>query len=231
MPHANDFFDLNRATNYDRKIRLTIPGYEGLHTMSAALLGAALRPDAHLLVVGAGTGTEIVMLGARHPHWHFTAVDPSPEMTALCRAQIANAGLESRVKIVESTLDALPALPAFDAATSLLVSHFIQDNALRAAYFAGIASRLRSGAPLTTAELLGDRSLPAFEVLMAAAADHKRLHGIPEAEIQADGEKSRAAVTFLSEQAFYALLETAGFWNLTPFYRALQFFGTLCTKR
>lgn len=53
-------FDSDRAHKYDQQIQIAIPGYTGLHSMAYALLSLNLHAQANLLVVGSGTGTELV---------------------------------------------------------------------------------------------------------------------------------------------------------------------------
>ncbi len=50
-----------------------------------AILQSVLKPHAHILIVGCGTGYELEYLLKRHPDWKFTAVDPS--LTMLQKAQ------------------------------------------------------------------------------------------------------------------------------------------------
>lgn len=57
--HVHDF-DEDRARRYDHMARQTLPGYEELHNMTSSLLGVELGDNAHVLVVGAGTGMEIL---------------------------------------------------------------------------------------------------------------------------------------------------------------------------
>ena len=67
------YFDRTRSSRYDQKIRASIPGYEALHAMVDDFLSPALPETARVLVVGAGTGMELLSLGAAHPGWRFTA--------------------------------------------------------------------------------------------------------------------------------------------------------------
>lgn len=75
-PPAVQQFDAERADAYEDRIRRLAPGYDVLHGTVESVLATCLRKDAHLLVVGAGTGAEIVRMGQAHPRWRFTAVDP-----------------------------------------------------------------------------------------------------------------------------------------------------------
>ena len=72
--HATTSFDDERAAAYDTRIRRLAP-YDALHAMVVSLLSTLLNERAHVLVAGAGTGTEIHRLGRAHPDWHFTAVN------------------------------------------------------------------------------------------------------------------------------------------------------------
>jgi tRNA (cmo5U34)-methyltransferase len=80
-------FDTNPnflATDYDIGVRQSIPGYDALLSMLAALFQIYLTDRAHILVVGAGGGNEIGTLGQTHPTWQFTGVDPSEKMRFCC---------------------------------------------------------------------------------------------------------------------------------------------------
>lgn len=77
------FFDRDRASGYDQRIRKAIPGYEALHSMAATLFQLELKQDASVLIVGAGTVAEILTLSASSPQWQLTGVDPSAEMMAM----------------------------------------------------------------------------------------------------------------------------------------------------
>jgi tRNA (cmo5U34)-methyltransferase len=59
------------AADYDRRIRSTWPFYEAIHPAMNAILRGVLRPDSELLIVGAGTGAEILELGRSNPGWRF----------------------------------------------------------------------------------------------------------------------------------------------------------------
>ena len=55
------------ATGYDQRIRNTFPFYETIHPTMNAMLRGLVRSDGQLLIVGAGTGAEILELhGANH---------------------------------------------------------------------------------------------------------------------------------------------------------------------
>lgn len=86
-----------------------------------------------------GTGSELIYLAQRFPQWHFTAVEPSAPMLDVCRRRVEACGIASRCVFHEGYLDSLPGSGAFDAATSLLVSHFILERGARSNFFRAIA--------------------------------------------------------------------------------------------
>ena len=43
-----------------------------------------------MLVVGAGTGMELLTLAEQYPHWRLTGVDPSAEMLTLAHERLQN---------------------------------------------------------------------------------------------------------------------------------------------
>jgi hypothetical protein len=60
------------ATGYDERIRKTFPFYATIHTAINAVLRVYLRPESEILIVGAGTGAEILELGKTNPGWRFS---------------------------------------------------------------------------------------------------------------------------------------------------------------
>jgi hypothetical protein len=59
--------------NYDNAVRQFIPGYELLFEYVLALFPPHLT---NLLIVGTGTGMELITFGKAHPHWQILGLDP-----------------------------------------------------------------------------------------------------------------------------------------------------------
>ncbi|BAY86692.1 hypothetical protein NIES267_62030 [Calothrix parasitica NIES-267] len=88
MTQQNIDFDKNApiaGSEYDEMARLVLPGYEAMHQMALACLRAKLPDEANLLVVGAGTGMELVKFAEGNSNWKILGVDPSENNTARLR--------------------------------------------------------------------------------------------------------------------------------------------------
>ncbi len=158
-------FGEDHAVSYDQRFAKLAPLKDAIHLCARALL-VDLPADARVLCVGAGTGAELLYLADAFPGWSFTLVEPSAPMLNRCRMRAATAGIESRCTFHEGYLDSLSAAAAFDAATSILVSQFVLVREQRCNFFRDIATRLKPGGHLITADLAGEPGSVAFEAWM-----------------------------------------------------------------
>lgn len=148
----NGYFQGEQAAAYDQRFEKLSAIKDVLHLTTQMIL-QELPKQARVLVVGAGTGAEVLHLGRCYPGWEFTVVEPSSDMMAICRQKLADAGFEQSCQFHQGYAEELPLEERYDAATSLLVSHFLVDSDARRAYFKAIHDRLLPGAILVTADL------------------------------------------------------------------------------
>jgi tRNA (cmo5U34)-methyltransferase len=161
-------FDQNpnfSTTDYDIAVRQSIPGYDAMLIMLTALFQLYLMDNAHILVVGAGGGNEINALSQTHPTWQFTGVDPSEKMLAVAQSKVESLGIEDRVTLHQGIVQDLPQVP-FNAATSLLVMHFLTDDGTKLDYLKAIAARLQPGSPFVLVDSHGDKQSEMFKRLI-----------------------------------------------------------------
>ena len=225
-----EHFDRAKAESYDSVIRRVIPGYETLHRMTRLLLEGELPEAARLLVVGAGTGEEVVSLGSHERDWTFTGVDPSDDMLAVARGRIYEAGLAGHARLVRGTVADLAVDETFHAATLILVLQFLPDDGAKLALLRDINARLEPGAPLVLVDLHGDRNEAHFQCLMEAWRRWQLDAWIPADEVEQTMEHVAQGVHFVPEQRILDLLEEAGFQGAASFFGTFLFGGWIAWK-
>lgn len=213
-------FDAAHARSYSEGPPRQVPGFEGLHKMSAQLLAERVPEAGRVLVLGAGGGLELRAFAEMHPGWRFDGVDPSPDMLALAR-EIA-APHADRIGLHQGYIDAAPQGP-FDGAACLLTLHFVPRNQ-RQPTLAQIRARLAPGAPLVVAHI----SLPHAQPERSLWLDrHIAFGGTAPANAQAARTAMATKLSILSPDEDEAMLRAAGFSDIALFYAGLSFRGWL----
>lgn len=222
---AKDFNSLKVVDGYDQHIRKLIPGYEVIHLQVDAILQSMLPPNAHILIVGCGTGYELEYLLKRHPNWKFTAVDPSLTMLQKAQKQVELLGKSSQVTFVHGETSALPLENCFDAALSILVAHFIEDE-IKPVFFKDIYDRLKEKAVLLTYDLMtcvNPQQLQALRYLCLA-------QGLTEEQCQKMLERMDQDFFSLTTEGYIKLLEKAGFERVQSYTQILTYQGFIAKK-
>jgi tRNA (cmo5U34)-methyltransferase len=228
MAEAKIEFDRDRATQYDLDIRKAIPGYESLHGMTQSLLQTSLSKSAKLLIVGSGTGMELVNYSKHNPQWSLTGVDPASEMMAIAKFELTNQKLLERVDLHTGYVNSLPETEPMDAATLMLVMHFLTDDGAKLELLKDIAQRLKPGAKFILADLYGDRSASYFAQYTKAwkALYFSQLEGETRVKAEANFQASISnSIHFVTEARIIELLQAAGFSQIDKFYNAFLFGG------
>lgn len=230
MDRVATHFD-ERAPSYDANIVRVIPAYQDLHAMTLAHLQHALPKEAHVLIAGAGTGTELAYFSQTCAQWHFTGVDPSAGMLALARERLAAQDKPARVTLETGYVSDLSADLRFDAATLLLVLHFVPDDGSKAALLQSIAARLKSDAPFIVADLCIDPNVPDLMERFAVWRHYEVLQGLPPKTAAEHTALASERIQYISEDRLRALLYEAGFAPPDLFYKGLLFSGWITRRR
>ncbi len=222
-----------RAQAYDRRIRAAIPGYDALHVLACDAVAEATNGQGRVLVVGAGTGAECVALGQSCPGLRVTGIDPAPEMLAVARAKVAAQDLGGRVRLIDGFVGQLPVAAApYDAATLLLVLHFLPDDGAKTALLRAIAQRLRPGAALVLADVFGPHwDDPGQQRLRNLWRHLQQSAGLADEAIQRGFAHVDRDIHPVTETRLGQVLAEAGFAPPQPFFRALCFGGWLSLRR
>ena len=215
------------VTRYDDTISRFVPGYDAIYQMALAYLRTTIAADARVLVVGAGSGKELVTFSTAMPGWLLTGVDPSAHMLAVARAKLAQSELAERVTLRQGVTDDLPHDALFDAATCILVMHFLPDDGAKLALLSSIAAHLKSGAPLLLVDGCDEADFSeGFDAAWVAHAAQMGLSGAPMERL----EKTQATLHKISEARSRDLFVSAGFASAQRFYSAFFYNGWIATK-
>ncbi|PSB27304.1 class I SAM-dependent methyltransferase [Chlorogloea sp. CCALA 695] len=213
-------FDQKTASAYDNRWAKLAPIRDSLDLLIRAIL-SELPADARILCVGVGTGSELINLAQAFPLWRFTAVEPAIAMLDVCRQRVEECGITSRCTFHEGYLDSLPESDSFEAATCLVVSHFIMEKEERRNFFNQIALRLRPQGYLISSDIVYDMSTSDYQSLLEVWLRMMKSAELPEDDI----EKMRAAygrdVAVLPPQEVASIIASAGFDTPVLFFQNL----------
>ena len=218
-----------KALVYESNARVSVPTYDGLFSMIQSYFRAQLGEQAaSLLVVGAGGGNELSAWGPSNPAWTFTGVDPSEEMLHIAQNKAAQLDLDSRVALIQGTVDDIPAsAPKFDAASCILVLHFIDNDLEKLKLLRAIRHHLKPGAPFALASAYGDRESAELQDRIKVWQSFFLDVGYTKAKVD-DMGKVIMNISFIPDSRIVQLLQDAGFTHVTRFFSAGLFAGWLC---
>lgn len=222
-----DVFDFEGqyGEEYEDLARRVIPGYETLFPMVAALLDPYLPVGGRVLVVGAGTGIELVTLKWARPDLDLHGVDPSRQMLDLARRRVEEAGNVDGITYQLGYAEDVVVPPLFDAATLINVLHFVPDDGSKASLLKSIAERVSPGGALVLFDLQGDPSSDEYAAYMPAWRRYWSIMGMKAEDKPAFDERIRTGIHFASPERTVALAQDAGFDDPRPFYKSLLYGG------
>jgi tRNA (cmo5U34)-methyltransferase len=213
-------FDQERASAYDKRFAKLAPLRDAIHLLMHMIL-SELPTDAHILCIGAGTGAELIYLAQNFPQWRFTAVEPAASMLNICRQKAEEYGIASRCTFHAGYLDSLPATDAFDAATCLLVSHFIMEPDERSNFFRQIAARLRPDGYLVSSDLAADMSTSEYQSLLEVWLRMLKYSEMPVEEVENFRVSYGRDVALLPPQTVESIIASSGFDSPVLFFQTL----------
>ena len=219
---AKDFNSQYVVDGYDEHIRKLIPGYEVVHQQIQALLKTYADEYAHVLIVGCGTGYELGHLVRSFPDWTFTATELSETMLDKARQHIHSLNASHRVEFVLGDVDQLKTGQTYDAALSILVTHFV--NYLdKPKFFKAIYSRLKPQGVFLTFDLTRIKSEQELEILKHICG----ANGLTTSQATAMIDRIEDDFYPLSEQEILVQLKLSGFDSVERFTQILSYQGYL----
>ncbi|HFZ8995802.1 TPA: class I SAM-dependent methyltransferase [Citrobacter freundii] len=220
---TNDIFNNDFSLKYDASNARFKAINDNLHFLISLLL-KDLPTNARLLCVGVGTGSEIIYLASRFPGWHFTGVDPSPDMLAVCASKLRQAKTDDRCVLIQGYLNDVPAVAEYDAILCLLVTHFIQQND-RGGIYHQMAARLKSSGQIIVAEIAGEMAADNFDTALASWAALQGIAGESAPTPAVLRNQLQARLLLLPPARTEALMIDAGFSAPHHFFQSLLIHG------
>nr|WP_272508364.1 class I SAM-dependent methyltransferase [Paenisporosarcina quisquiliarum] len=219
------------AREYDKGIRRALPTYDALFRMVQSFLRANVEDSANVLVIGAGGGNEIVTFGTANPTWTFSGVDPSEAMLEVALQKAKNEGIEERVSIHIGTIEEIEFNETFDAATCLLVLHFVETIEEKLSLLKTVRERLKPGSPFVLVSMFGDQSHPEFDERMNLwKSIWLDLTDLTQEDVEAMEESVRE-LSFIPASQIEELLQQAGFERVTQFFSTTLFGGWIAHSK
>ncbi len=216
------------ASNYERLANAGIPGREGLYRLCRASF-LDLSANARILVIGCGTGVELISLAHAFPEASFVGIDPAQAMLAFCAGKVSAEGLSSRVHLQPVGLDGFAGEADFDAVTSILVSQHIPLDHQAAEFFRKIAALLKPGGRLYTADLhiAGGQNRTSMLALWHAQA---LMSGIEPAIVETTSDKFHTELRPRDEAVITDFLRSAGFVEILKPFSSLLYGAWSCRR-
>lgn len=228
---SSDFakiFDQGKPLN--GPARGSIPGMDGLHEMVLDFLSVLLPGEAHILVIGAGTGQDILRICSQNSLWRVAGFESSEQLREKCQENIAQAGLTNRVRIMSNQFGNPDLAEAFDCALSLLTPGMSEKPGDMAQYFRDILGMLRQGGTLLTADITKGDDYAANNLFDSAWRKHGELEGANMDEFDQDIFWRSRRTVHLDPKDYETMLTWTGFTQPQVFFRAFSLCGWLCCK-
>ncbi len=222
-------FNNSLANEYEKGIRRTLPSYDAMLRLIQTFYHSTLREKAEILIVGAGSGNEILQLAEGRPFWSFTGIDPSESMLKIAKERLKS--LSNMMSFHQGTiLDTQLSTKNYDAASLVLVLHFIQDYEDKLSTLKEIANHLKPGSPFVLVSKYGEpgsiETELQFDLWRSYWLQHTKLSVSDVAEM----EKSIRSLSFMREEDIVTLLQKAGFIKPSRFFATTLFGGWVCFK-
>lgn len=214
---------LPEAESYHEVAAHFVPGYQSLFEIAGCHLRLNLPAVANILIAGAGGGMELKTLSRFSQKWCFAAVDPSSRMLNVAKFWAERSGALNRVQFIEGLASDLPDKQAFDAATCILVMHFLRDETEKEKLLEDIAARLKTGGVLILADLAVPKGTDEFEAFQQLYRMHAEQQGESEERIKELLSVLDASVYPLSGMRESELIAKVGFNAPTMFFSSLWF--------
>jgi len=218
------------SNEYDDTAHKIIPAYHSIYELTAHLLRDKLPKKASVLVAGAGTGKEIIDCSQNNPDWSFTGFDPAKPMLSIARKKVDAARLEKKISLILGLINDVKE-KNFDAATAILVMHFLPDDGAKLKFLRDISDKLKPGAPIILVDLEGEIGSDEYNTLSGAWKNQQLLVRNETDRVEQEFIMRENEVHFIPQKRIETLLKDAGFIKTCKFFKAFLFGGYVAIKK
>ncbi|WP_017473190.1 class I SAM-dependent methyltransferase [Amphibacillus jilinensis] len=206
---------------YQQAIRNKIPGYDLIYEQMLAIIEASLAPK-KVLVVGAGGGQELLILGNRYPQAFYTALDPSEIMLELARKRISHVAL--KVDWQETTLDNLSDKKEYDVVTCHLVLHFLKEE--KEAFLEEISKKVKVGGLLFISAIMEEEKTKTIPFWL----QHMKFYNISVADCERFATSFNKTTHPLSPSLLQKVLQRNGYETIIPYFKSYAVEGYVAKR-
>ena len=200
---------------YDRMIRIFVPGYESMLSLVADTLASLFPKKLQVLDLGTGTGALAFEIAKRIPHAELELWDIDKKMLEIARGRLDI--YKSRVHFVEKSFE--ENLPECDAIVASFSLHHFKERVRKQKTFDEIYRALRSGGIFLNADQTVNDNKELSRLTYANWSTSMRSHGLTQDQVNqhfADWEREDYYFPLYEE---LASLAESGFHNPECFWR------------
>jgi tRNA (cmo5U34)-methyltransferase len=152
-------------------------------------------------------------------------------MLTLMKRKLSDRNLTNHIELRKGYVDDLEDGEVFDAATCILVMHFLNDDGSKLALLESVGTRLKRGAPFVLIDGFGETGSVEFEEIKASWKNYPIIHGVPSEIVEnAFNDVIMKMIHFVPERRILELLRTAGFTGMFRYYSGFLYGGWMSYK-
>lgn len=213
-----EHFDEKRAADYNQDILSFIPVYDLIHESNIALFREKNLSEANVLIVGAGTGKESILLAGESPDAKITAIDPSQAMLEALKLKAESLKLNN-ISFVNDYVANLKG-KTFNFANSILVMHFLPDRGEKLDFLRDIYKRLEPMSELILVDFMKLEDECQDRAIMQAMKNYQMSISPTPEKIDEAHEKIKTHLHRITEARLSDLADKAGFYRPIKFFQS-----------
>ncbi len=217
-----DNLSAHNASEYDQKVRQTIPFYETIHSEVLRLV-KVVKPDVKCWIdTGCGTGYLVEQALRAFPHSQFILADPSEAMLAQTRRRLAGAQTDPVTILPPIASAELPGRVGpgrADVVTAIQCHHYLRPDGRQKAVRACLEV-LKPGGLFVTFENIAPRTAEGIRFGLAGWKEFLMSHGRTEAEAANHVARYGAEFFPITVEQQLNVLTQAGFGTVELFWHS-----------